>query len=158
MQTSAGTRRWHTFPMTESVPEAGAPTLSSRLLGVLVAWPAVLMIWGPVWPLAAAAVTWGLVYALAPRRADRWPWWVLGQWVTLIAMFSLAIARMDNIFNFTVVGAAAIFALIAVAIWMAPVAIAELHRTQWRTRRPRADSGDGLSSGQETSVEPTTLR
>lgn len=144
--------------MAKSVSAGAATPRSPRLLGVLVGWPVLLLIWNPVWLLASVAVAWGIVYAVAPRRADRWPWWLLGQWLTLVVIFSVFIERMDDVFSVAVVGIAAIVAVIAVAIWMTPVAIAELHRTQWNTTRPPADDAHRPPPAEDTAVEPTTLR
>ena len=110
----------------------------SPLLGLLVAWPVILVFWYPLWSLTAAVALWALVYALLPRRADRWPWWVLGQWLTLTVVFSNEFFVMEDAIGFIVARAGAISAVLGLMIWMGPVAIAELHRTQWHTRRPTA--------------------
>ncbi len=133
--------------MEEPVRTARPMLTRDAVLGIAVSWPLLIVVWtyfGDGWPdpegwvLALSVVAWALVYALGSRRRHVWPWWLLGQWVSMTVVIGWAFARLWG-WNWTNFGGALLFGFVAVLVWMLPVGLVQVHRTSWYTRRPRVE-------------------
>lgn len=97
-----------------------------------------LTVWIPGYAYAViplVAVGWGVVYALVPGREGRWPWWVLGQWLTLALVHGVSFTVAEGFAGY-VLGLTPATAALATLAWMIPVGLVQLHRTHWNTKRP----------------------
>ena len=118
-------------PLGIAVAAAGA--VASVMLSGLLFSPVVIL------PLVCA---WACVYSYAPRARDRWPWWVLGQWVSLTAL--QFIRFLSSGMSWTSLGISAGLAAVTTVVWMALVGLYLVQRRSWRTRQlPQQTEGLG---------------
>lgn len=144
---------------TSNTAELGRRPL---VLGAIVAFAGLLACFAPAFILVngfyglPVVVVWALVYAYAPNAAGRWPLWVLGQWLSLTAVFAVVAIVMGNDG-----GMPASLALIPAGMmtvtWMVLVGMMTAHRHFWVTRRPPVeDSASTAPVDVYSDHSPTT--
>lgn len=102
------------------------------IVGVLAcAAPALLLVPGfGALPVVAA---WAWVYGYVGNVSGRWPWWVMGQWLSLCAVFVVTLLTLG--LGFPTLWAAPWAATLITAAWMVPVGLVAGHRQFWATKR-----------------------
>lgn len=127
-------------PVNASLHSSESPK-PSLFMGVLVtlagiigggAGTALFLVPGFV-AVVVVAVGWGIVYARAPRAQERWPWWVAGQWLSLVLVNGMSTALHYG--TSYVVLASLASATLATILWMVPVGLVVGHRAFWATKR-----------------------
>lgn len=128
-QRTGGLRNLKPRPIGIVVAVAGL--ISSLMLGAFLLSPL---------PMVPLVIVWACVYGYVPGARDRWPWWVLGQWVSLTAM-QLTRLLIEGL-GWASVWISPVVSGIVTFVWMVLVGLYLVQQRSWRTRRP----GDSFQS------------
>lgn len=113
-----------------------------RSIGIIVAVAGVLASLVPIVLLLGGVssvpvvLVWAGVYGYVPGAKERWPWWVLGQWLSLTAVQAGYLALVGG--DWAPFWAAPFGAAITTVIWMGIVGLFAAHTYSWQTLRPVA--------------------
>lgn len=86
--------------------------------------------------VAPVVIVWALVYGYTDGVTGRWPWWVMGQWLSLVVVF--AVTLLVSGLGLPTLWVAPSLAVFVTAVWMVPVGLVAGHRAFWSTNRPAA--------------------
>lgn len=130
--------------------------LKPRSLGILVAIVGVLacvapaLFFIPVFGALPVVAAWAWVYGYAGHASDRWPWWVMGQWVSLCGVFVVTLLILG--LGLPTLWVAPWIATVMTAVWMVPVGLVTAHRHSWATKRPEETV---VGSSDSPDIAPT---
>ncbi len=120
-------------------PRAARGELKPHFRGILVAIVGVLacaapaLILVPGFGALPVVAAWAWVYGYVGNASGRWPWWVMGQWLSLCAVFVVTLLIMGV--GLPTLWVAPWAATLTTAAWMVPVGLVAGHRQSWATKR-----------------------
>lgn len=130
--------------------------LNPRSLGIMVAIVGVLacavpgLFLIPGFGALPVVAVWAWVYGIARDAPGRWPWWVMGQWLSLCVVFVVTLLLLGV--GTPTLWVAPWVATIMTAVWMVPVALIVGHRQSWATKRPEEARAETFEA---PTIDPT---